>query len=343
MAPRNADTRLPEHVRASLGSAMVLGLLEGKLDAAPTTAYLMTYRKGKCTANCGFCPQASGSTSRVDMLSRVSWPAYRTELVLAGLKNSFRNGRMKRACIQALNYQDAFTDLSALIHAIRKQTGMPISVSCQPLDSGNVHKLAEAGAERIGIPLDAATKEVFSKVKGSSVGGPYSWERQLKLLRKAVSVFGQGNVSTHLIVGLGETEPEMVNIIQRCFDMGVLPALFAFTPVPGTSLEQAAQPSVQKYRRMQVARYLIVHEVAGFEDMHFDRNSCLADFGVEKEALSRIIQGGEPFLTSGCPNCNRPYYNEKPSGPIYNYPKELSEKELSEVRMQLGSEKLEPL
>jgi biotin synthase-related radical SAM superfamily protein len=337
---RSADTQLPEHVRVSLGSAIVLGLLEGKLDAAPTTTYLLTYRKGKCIANCGFCPQASGSTGRADMLSRVSWPVYLTELVLDGLEKSFRNGRMKRACIQALNYQRAFTDLSALIHAIRKRTGMPVSVSCQPMDSRNVHKLAEAGAERIGIPLDAATKEIFNKVKGSSVGGPYSWEKQFKLLKEAVGVFGQGKVSTHLIVGLGETELEMANMIQRCFEMGVLPALFAFTPVPGTSLERTAQPSVQKYRRMQVARYLIVHKVAGFEDMHFDRNSCLADFGVEKETLSRIIQGGEPFLTSGCPNCNRPYYNEKPSGPIYNYPKELSEKQLSEVRTQLGSEKL---
>jgi biotin synthase len=211
------------------------------------------------------------------------------------------------------------------------------------MDSRNVHKLAETGAERIGIPLDAATNGIFNKVKGSSVGGPYSWEGQLKLLKEAVGVFRQGKVSTHLIVGLGETELEMANMIQRCFDTGVLPALFAFTPVPGTSLEQVTQPPVQKYRRMQVARYLIVHEVARFEDMHFDRNGCLSDFGVEKEALSRIVQGGEPFLTSGCPNCNRPYYNEKPSGPIYNYPKELSEKQLSEVRRQLGSEKLQPL
>jgi biotin synthase-related radical SAM superfamily protein len=343
LTSRNADTQLPERVRVSLGSAIVLGLIDGKLDAAPTTAYLMTYRKGKCIANCGFCPQASGSTSRADMLSRVSWPIYPTELVLDGLENSFRSNRMKRACVQALNYPRVFTDLLALIHAIREQTGIPISVSCQPLDVGNVRKLAKARAERISIPLDAATKEIFNKVKGLSAGGPYSWETQLKLLKKAVGVFGEGKVSTHLIVGLGETELEMVSIIQRCFDMDVLPALFALTPVSGTPLEHAAQPSVQKYRRMQVARYLIAHEVARFEDMCFDPNGCLSDFGVEKEALSRIVQGGEPFLTSGCPSCNRPYYNEKPSGPIYNYPKELSEKELSEVRMQLGSGKLRSL
>ncbi|HDI74230.1 MAG TPA: hypothetical protein ENF57_04430 [Candidatus Korarchaeota archaeon] len=30
----------------------------------------------------------------------------------------------------------------------------------------------------------------------------------------------------------------------------------------------------------------------------------------------------EAFLTSGCPSCNRPFYNERPRGPIYNFPSE---------------------
>jgi len=36
---------------------------------------------------------------------------------------------------------------------------------------------------------------------------------------------------------------------------------------------------------------------------------------------------GEAFRTSGCPGCNRPYYNERPSGPFYNYPRGLTEEE----------------
>jgi biotin synthase-related radical SAM superfamily protein len=326
----------PKKIRVSLGSAIVLDLLSGKLDAAPTTAYLMTYRKGKCFANCGFCPQARESHSRADMLSRVSWPAFPTERVLNGIEKAVKYDETKRVCIQALNYPEVFTDLIALTRAIHQKVNVPISISCQPLNSENIRKLAEAGAERIGISLDAATEEVFDKVKGLSAGGPYCWEKQFKLLGEAVQIFGKGKISTHLIVGLGETEREMVEIIQRCVDMSVLPALFAFTPISGTALGNNAQPPIQKYRRIQIARHLIVHEIARCEDMRFDEEGCISDFSVDEQTLLQIIQTGEPFPTSGCPNCNRPYYNEKPSGPIYNYPKGISKKELSEIESQLS-------
>jgi len=329
------DNGLPEKIRVSLGSAIVLGLLRGKLDAIPTTAYLLTYRRGKCNANCGFCPQARGSRGRVDMLSRVSWPIFPTMYVLDGLESAVRDGQIKRVCLQALNYPKVFADLLAFVKAIYSRVKASVSISCQPLNSENMRWLAEAGAERIGIPLDAATEELFSKVKGRYVGGPYVWAEQLRLLSEAVQIFGKGEVSTHLIVGLGETEKEMVETVQRCVDMGVLPALFAFTPIPGTALENNSQPSVPAYRRVQLARHLIFHGIARYEDMRFNGKDRISDFGVDKEVLIRIVQTGEPFLTSGCPNCNRPYYNEKPSGPIYNYPRPLTKKETQQILQEL--------
>ncbi len=326
---------LPSHVRVSLGSAIVLGLLEGKLDSPPTTVYLMTFRRGRCTANCGFCPQARRSHARGDMLSRVSWPAYPTLQVIDHVENAYKTNCMKRVCIQALNYPEVFSDLFALSKGIFNRTEMPISVSCQPLNRGNIARLAEAGVQRIGIPLDAATEKIFDAIKGSSAGGPYGWETQFELLRQAVEVFGRGKVSTHLIVGLGETEKEMVALIHRCADSGILPALFAFTPIRGTALENRTQPQIQKYRRIQVARYLIVHGISRIENMRFGRKEAIVDFGIEKDQLDRIVKTGDPFRTSGCPDCNRPYYNEKPRGPIFNFPHLLRRKELLGVTEEM--------
>jgi biotin synthase-related radical SAM superfamily protein len=34
------------------------------------------------------------------------------------------------------------------------------------------------------------------------------------------------------------------------------------------------------------------------------------------------------FETSGCPGCNRPYYNESTRGPMYNHPVALDTKQI---------------
>jgi len=334
----NFCANLPEQIRVSLGSAIILGLAEARLDAAPTTAYLMTHRREKCTANCAFCPQARTSRTRADMLSRISWPAYQTRDVLKGIAEAVKNDRIKRVCIQALNYPQAFGDLHALVQAVSHSSNVPISVSCQPLNRENMCRLANAGVDRISIPLDAATKEAFDRTKGVSAGGSYSWENQWRLLGQARQVLGKGRVSTHLIVGLGETEQEMVSTIQKCVDMAILPALFAFTPVPGTAMGNQAQPPIVQYRRIQVARHLILHGIARCEEMMFNENGATVDFGISKEKLSQIVRTSEPFVTSGCPNCNRPFYNEKPSGPIYNFPREPTPTELSTTKKQLDQQ-----
>jgi len=331
-------TDLPQRVRVSIGSAIVLGLLEGKLDAEPTTAYLMTYKADKCTANCGFCPQARNSLSKAELLSRVSWPVFSTKSVLQKFESAVADARIRRVCIQALNYPTVFADLVALVKAVTQHATVPVSVSCQPLNTENIRRLAEAGVDRIGIALDAATEKLFDEVKGSVAGGPYSWESQFRQLQEAVEVFGSGNVSTHLIIGLGETEKDAVNVIQQCVDLHVLPALFAFTPIRGTMLENKPQPPIASYRRVQLARYLIVSGLARYEDMCFDARCRIVDFNVKKEMLKCVVAAGQPFLTSGCPDCNRPFYNEKPSGPLYNYPRSLRPEEIAGIRQQLNFE-----
>jgi biotin synthase len=336
MRTKNGSNGLPKLIRVSLGTAAVLGLLDSRLDAVPTTAYLMTHKRGRCTANCLFCPQAEKSHSRLDMLSRISWPNYPTGQVLERIRDNDGDHTIRRICLQALNYPRVFDDLESLIRTAKKLTNVPVSVSCQPLNAQNIRRLAQAGADRIGISLDAATEELFDKIKGASAGGPYRWTSQFELLKDAVSIFGRNRVSTHLIVGLGESEREMISTIQECVNLGVFPALFAFTPVPGTRLERGRQPSIEKYRRIQVARTLILQGATTIGRMRFDRREEVLDFGVDRKTLEQVVRSGKPFLTSGCPDCNRPYYNEKPSGPIYNYPRSMTEREVFEAEAQLG-------
>jgi len=339
LSPPNEDQKtlkIPKTIRVSVGSAIVLNLIHGKLDALPTTAYLLTYRSGKCSANCGFCPQAKTSKSRADMLSRVTWPPFPIERVLSGIEDAVKKKEtIKRVCIQALNYPTVLKDILNLVNEIRVRVAVPISVSCQPLQPKEMQELMEAGVDRISIPLDAATEELFNKVKGPLAGGPYLWEKQREALRNAVQIFGKGRVGTHFIVGLGETEKEMVEAIQWCVNLGVYPGLFAFTPVSGTALENQPQPPLSQYRRLQLTHHLITKGLVRCENMSFDGDGRLTDFGVSTKQLRKVIRDGSPFVTSGCPDCNRPYYNERPGGPLYNYPRQPLPKEIVEIKKQI--------
>jgi biotin synthase len=327
---------IPERIRVSVGSAIVLGLLKGKLDAKPTTIYLLICRNDKCSANCGFCPQARTSKGRADLLSRVTWPKFQTKKVIDRLERTLGDGTIKRVCIQALNYPEAFNEILFIVREIKSKVAVLMSVSCQPLNQEKMKMLVHAGVNSISIALDAATEKIFDRIKGPNIGGPYRWERQREALIKAVKVFGKGSVSTHLIVGLGETEREICKTIQWCVDSGIYPALFAFTPIPGTNLEKNSRPSLSSYRRVQVAQYLLTHRETHFENMKFDKESHLTNFGISNKRLMKLIESGKAFQTSGCLGCNRPYYNERPGELFYNYPRQLRPEEIEEAKKILG-------
>jgi biotin synthase-related radical SAM superfamily protein len=319
---------LVDSVRVAFGTGVVLGLWRGQLSIAPTTAHFMTYYNGRCNANCQFCPQARESTADLKMLSRVVWPISELGKVLAALgKNS---NDFKRVCIQAVNYPKAVDDLCEFVARVKSVCNLPISVSCQPLKAGDIQKLADAGGERVSVALDAATPELFERIKG----GFYTWEGYIKVLERARATFDD-RVSTHLIAGLGESEEEMVRAIQLLHDRGITIGLFAFTPIAGTALSDRPQPDVSSYRRIQLAIFFIINNMSRGELMRFD-DGRIVEFGVGQYVLNRTVASGAPFLTSGCPDCNRPFYNESPKGPIYNYPRKPTSKEIERIKAELS-------
>ena len=317
-----------DKLRVSIGSAAVLGLLKYRLSVPPTTAYIMSYTDGPCQANCSFCAQACGNEAEHDQLSRVIWPDFPVDDILAGFRDP-AYPVLERVCYQVINYPGFLEDTIEIVEMLKRETGLPVSIDICPVSRSGLEKLHEAGAEYISLPLDGATEEIFNQVKGIGVNGPYRWETHFKALESAVEIFGKGFVGSNIIVGLGESEEDVVVLIESLVGMGVRPILFAFTPVPGTRLQELAQPSLDAYRRIQVARYLVVHGYAGYEDIRFTEGRIT---GFNVPDLAEVLADGEAFRTTGCPGCNRPFYNERPSGPFYNYPrKPTTEETLSEL------------
>jgi len=322
---------MADYVRVALGTGVVLGLCQAKQLVAPTTAHLLVYSEDKCLDNCMFCPQARESLADGEMLSRVEWPRFSLDDVIEALQKSTH--AFKRVCLQSVNYPSVADDLIEIVSSIKKACDLPLSVACHPISPKDVKRLTDAGAERIGIALDAATPELFEKIKGKGAKSPYRWETHLKALEEAKKLIGRA--TTHLVVGLGESEEEMIRTIQMLYDRGITVGLFAFTPVKGTPLEKWPRPKVSSYRKIQMARHLIASGIVRADDMKF-QGGRLNDFGVDDTTLELAADSGIPFMTSGCPNCNRPFYNESPLGPIYNFPRKPTKEEIESIKKELG-------
>jgi len=315
-------------VRVAFGTGVVLGLWHGQLLESPTTAHLLTYYEGRCRGNCRFCPQARESAADLKMLSRVAWPKFELEKVAVAL-NGNSNG-FQRVCVQAVNFPGSMDAVCEIVSRVKDSCKLPVTVACPPPSIDDLNRLVDIGVERVGVALDAANEEIFAKVKGDF----YSWAGHLKALEDAKTVFGD-KVSTHLIVGLGEHEEDMVRIIQKLHDQAITIGLFAFTPVQGTPLSRQSTPEVVSYRRIQLARFLIVNNLGNANRMVFEEGR-IKNFGIGEEELAKVAESGEPFITSGCPGCNRPFYNESPRGPIYNYPRKLKRNDIEEITAALS-------
>ncbi|RDE13357.1 MAG: radical SAM protein [Candidatus Thorarchaeota archaeon] len=316
-----------KNVRLSLGTAIQIGLIEGEPDPFFTTAFLMTYLKGRCSANCAFCPQAHDSTSTSDRLSRISWPKFELRLVLPRIADA---DGFRRLCVQSLNYPEAVDDVESVIIQIRRVSNLPLSVCIHPITSDEMHRLRQAGATSIGIAIDACTPRLFDFVKGADRGSAYRWEAHLRSLQSALKLFGKGNVTTHLIIGLGETEREAAEFLLEMKGRAISVGLFAFTSIRGTSMEGVKPPQLASYRRLQVLRYLLATDEICRDQVRMSESGQI-QLASSPNDLRKLLSSGEAFRTSGCVGCNRPYYNERPRGPIYNYARPLTEHEAIEA------------
>ena len=335
----------PEYIQTSLAASLTLGLQQGSFhrNAKLKGLNLLLHYEEGCLGRCHFCglSRSRQEGPKGKTFIRVNWPLYSLSEILEKTK---KKNQIHRVCISMVTHPRALKDTSYIVQRVKEATDLPISVLIAPTliqDESSLEAMKKAGADRVGIAIDAATPELFDRLRGRGVSGPHHWNHYWEVVRMAAGVFGTFHVGIHLIVGLGETEKEMVEAIQKGEDWGAHTHLFSFYPEKGSPMERYSPPPLNQYRRIQLARWIINEALGSIDRMRFDEEGRLLKFGIDIEPL---VQKGEPFMTSGCPGrdgkvaCNRPYGNERPSGPIRNFPFLPEPEDTEEVINQLGIE-----
>lgn len=336
----------PEYLRMSLAAAMTLGFKPG-IFYRDAKLYcinlLLTYTSG-CSARCGYCGLSNKRAGEYNDKSfiRVTWPTYALyEIILAISK---RLKQVKRICISQVTNLRCIEDTTIICQQFRKNFDVPISLLISPTIVGreNLLDFKNAGADKVGVAIDLASPRLFNKFRGKGVGGPHTWERYIDCLESAISIFGRKNAGSHFIIGMGETEKEIIQAMQMIQDMGGWTHLFSFYPESDSPMKDHPMPQMDHYRRIQLARYLIDKGLSKANLFSFNEKEQIINFGLSTNELNSVIDSGQPFRTSGCEGydgevaCNRPFANSRPGPNIRNFPFPPNEKDIKRIRFQMG-------
>jgi len=344
----------PDYVRISMAAAIELGLKPGRIHGCSCGCInlLQNYPEG-CYANCTYCGLARDrpGVPEDNTFIRVSWPLFPTDLVAEKIAEKEANGGVGRVCIAQVQDHRAYDDLIDMTRRIRSQASeVPISalVSATVLNEERLHVIRETGADIIGVGLDAASEEVFDQTRGRGARGPHSWEYHWHIVRKAREIYGPYKVNCHIIVGLGETDRELVDLFYQLHSEQIAGYLFSFNPEPGTEMQDVRRAPIQRLRRIQLVKYMIENEGISREALRFDAGGTIEALDVPGRDLEVAINSGLPFMTNGCPDragelaCNRPYGSYRPGEEYRDYPFKPQANDLIVINEELAIGNLLP-
>jgi len=156
--------------------------------------------------------------------------------------------------------------LAKCAKAIKEASGLSVQVQFEPPDDLSVLEVVkEAGVDAIGMHVesfDPAVLEFVAPAKArTGVEGYFrAWER-------AVGLFGRGQVSTYVILGMGEDPDVTAAGCRRAVDMGVYPFVVPLRPVPGSLMEDLVPPPPDYVESMyrQVVPYVVSHGLGSWD------------------------------------------------------------------------------
>jgi radical SAM protein (TIGR04043 family) len=125
--------------------------------------------------------------------------------------------------------------------AVKEAAGLPVQVQFEPpSDLDVIDRVADLGIDSVGIHVESFDPAVLERV----APGKARWglEAYYAAWERAVAAFGPGQVSTYVILGMGEDVDVTVEGCKRAIDLGVYPFVVPLRPVPGSLMADFLPP-----------------------------------------------------------------------------------------------------
>jgi radical SAM protein (TIGR04043 family) len=145
--------------------------------------------------------------------------------------------------------------LAKVASAIKEATGLPIHAQFEPPEELSIiDRLADA-VDTVGIHVECFDKKILSEITPCKAEIPL--QRFEEAWKRSVELFGESQVSSFVIAGLGESDQSIIEGSKLLAEIGVYPFIVPLRPIPGSLLENERPPSPDRMRRL----YEIVAEI----------------------------------------------------------------------------------
>jgi len=137
-------------------------------------------------------------------------------------------------------------------------TGLPVHIQVMPPVTREVMQgWKESGVHSLGIHLESFDTALLHRVAPHKASLPLPTYEQA--WQDAVSVFGPNQVSSYLLMGLGEKVDTLYEGCERLASIGVYPYLVPFRPIPGTPLAKSVPLAAGRAREIYEKAALILN------------------------------------------------------------------------------------
>jgi radical SAM protein (TIGR04043 family) len=207
-------------------------------DVLATTVVQNCLRWNSDAERCHFC--GIGISLKNNATIAAKTPAQLAEVAEAAVRlDGVKHFVMTTGTI---NYSDKGALYSAkCARAVRAVVDLPIQVQFEPPEDLDVlWEVKAAGVDAVGIHLEVFDQAVRERVTPGKA--KISVDYYFETFKKAVEIFGENQVSSYIIVGLGESPESIIAGCKRLIEIGVYPFVVPLRPILGTEMQDATPP-----------------------------------------------------------------------------------------------------
>ena len=220
--------------KAEYYSESVDGIPAGKLVALDGYDALVSAISRRCIywdygKKCSFCSIQNGIKNSIARKN--------PEQLAQAVKLAYEEDRSRHLTLTTGTLEGGDKGARAVadaVKAVKREISIDVHVQVEPVDREWIEKLYESGADTIGIHVETFDRTIRDTV----VPGKPSLQKYLRAWKDAVDVFGEWNVSSWLIIGLGEKVESVMQGFETMANMTVYPFIAPFRPSNGMEHNQ---------------------------------------------------------------------------------------------------------